>query len=60
MLKHPTYTNGQISRNQKINKELQVLNDTLEQMDLIDIFRHSIQMQKNTLSSQVHVEFSLG
>ena len=28
-----------ISSKQKINKERQVLNDTLEEMDLIDIFR---------------------
>jgi len=27
------------SSKQKINKETQVLNDTLDQMDLIDIFR---------------------
>ena len=27
------------SSNQKINKETQVLNDTLDEMDLIDIFR---------------------
>ena len=29
---------------QKISKETQVLNDTLDKMDLIDIFRISIQM----------------
>ena len=45
---------------QKINKETQVLNDTLDEMDLIDIFRHFIQMQKNTPSSQVHMEHSPG
>ena len=44
----------------KINKETQVLNDTLNEMDLIDIFRHSIQMQKNTPSSQVLMEHSPG
>ena len=27
------------SSKQKINKEIQVLNDTLDEMDLIDIFR---------------------
>ena len=32
------------SSKQKINKETQVLNDTLDEMDLIDIFEHSIQM----------------
>ena len=48
------------SSKQKINKETQVLNDTLDEMDLIDIFRHSIQMQKDTPSSQVHMEYSPG
>ena len=28
----------------------------LEQTDLTDISAHSIQMQKNTISSQVHME----
>ena len=47
------------SSKQKINKETQVLNDTLDEMDLIDISsEHSIQMQKNTPSSQVHMEHS--
>ena len=46
------------SSKQKTNKETQVLNDTLDEMDLIDIFRHFIQMQKNTPSSQVHMEHS--
>ena len=46
------------SSKQKINKETQVLNDTLDEMDLIDILGHSIQMQKTTLSSQVHTETS--
>ena len=48
------------SSRQKINKEKQALNDTLDQMDLIDIYRHSIQKQQNTLSSQVHTEHSPG
>ena len=48
------------SSKQKINKETQVLNDTLDEIDLIDIFRHFIQMQKNTPSSQVHMEHSPG
>ena len=48
------------SSKQKINKEIQVLNDILDEMDLIDIFRTvSIQMQKNT-PSQVHMEHSPG
>ena len=47
------------SSKQKINKETQVLYDTLDEMDLIDIFR-TFQMQKNTSSSLVHMEHSLG
>ena len=43
------------SSKQKINRETQVLNDTLDEMDLIDILGHSIQMQRNTPSSQVHI-----
>ena len=44
------------SLKQKVKKETQVLNDTLDEMDLIDTSGHSIQMQKNTPSSQVHME----
>ena len=44
------------SSKEKINKETQGLNDTLDEMDLIDILGHSIQMQKNTSSSQVLME----
>ena len=40
----------------KINKKTQVLNDTLDEMDLIDIFR-TFQMQ-NMPYSQVHMEHS--
>ena len=47
------------SSKQKINKEIEVLNDTLDEMDLIDIFRTFHPIQKNTLS-QVHVEYSPG
>ena len=52
------HTNGQIIK-RKINKETRVLNDTLDKMDLIDIFRTFIQMQKNP-PSQVHMEHSPG
>ena len=46
------------SSKQKINKVTQVLNDTLNEMDLIDIpSGHSTQMQ-NTPSSQVHMGHS--
>ena len=48
------------SSKQKINKEIEVLNDTLDEMDLIDIFRTFHPIQKNTLSSQVHIEHSPG
>ena len=49
------------SSKQKINKEIQVLNDILDEMDLIDIFRTvSIQMHKNTPSSLVYMEHSAG
>jgi len=44
---------------QKINKETQVLTDTLDEMDLMISSGHSIQMQKNTPSS-VHMEHSPG
>ena len=44
---------------QKINKETQVLNDTLHEKDLIAPSGHSIQMQ-NTPFSQVHMEHSPG
>ena len=36
------------SSKQKINKETQVLHDTLDEMDLLISSGHSIQMQKNT------------
>ena len=49
------------SSKQKINKETQVLNDTLDEMDLTDIFRTSHPNArcnpKNTLSSQMHGTF---
>ena len=45
-----------ISQKQKINKETRILNDMLDELDLT---RHSIQIQKNTLS-QVHMEHFSG
>ena len=45
------------SSKQKINKETRALNDTLDQMDLIDIYRHST-LKQNTCSSGVHMELS--
>ena len=41
------------SSKHKIKQETQVLNDTLDELDLT---RHSIQIQKNTPSSQVHMK----
>ena len=46
------------SSKQKINKETQVLNDTLDKMDLIDTSGQSIEMQKHT--PQVPMEHSPG
>ena len=46
------------SSKQKINKETQVLNDTLGEMGLIDIFRTSHPNAKNAPSSQAHMEHS--
>ena len=48
------------SSRQKINKETQALNDTIDQIDLILFIGHSIQKQQITLSSQVHMEHSPG
>ena len=43
------------SSKQKINKETQVLNDTLDEMDLIDIFRTFHPNVEYTPSSQEHM-----
>jgi len=45
---------------QRINKETHTLKETLDQIDLVAIFRTFYAMQKNKLSSQVHMEQSLG
>ena len=47
------------SSKQKINKETQALNDIVDEMDLIDIFRTFHPNAENT-SSQVHMEHSPG
>ena len=44
----------------KINKETEALNDTIEQIDFIDIYRTFHQKQQITLSSQVCMEHSPG
>ena len=47
------------SSNQKINKETQVLNDTLDEMDLIDIFRtFHPNAEEYTFFSSAHGTFS--
>ena len=48
------------SSKMKINKETQALNDTLNKMYLIDIYRTFYPKQQNTLSSQVLMEHSPG
>ena len=48
------------SSKQKINKEPQVLNNILDEVISLISSGHSIQMRKNTPSSQVHVEHSPG
>ena len=47
------------SSKQKINKETQILNDTLDEMDLIDIFRTlNPNAEEYTLFSSAHGTFS--
>ena len=46
------------SSKQKINKETQVLNDTLDEMDLITIFRTLHPNAEYTFFSSVHGTFS--
>ena len=46
------------SSKQKINKEITSLNDTLDQLDVIDIYRVFIPKQLLIHSSLVHMEYS--
>ena len=49
------------SSRQKINKATEILNDTIVQLDLIDIFGTCYTPEKhNTHSFHVHMEHSLG
>ena len=48
------------SSREKINKETQALNDTIDQIDLIDIYRTFHQKRADSTSSQVHMEHSPG
>ena len=45
---------------QKINKATEILNDTIEQLDLIDIFRTLHPKAQNIHSFQAYMEHSLG
>ena len=48
------------SSKQKISKEIQVLNDTLDEMDLTDIFRtFHPNAEENTFFSSAHETFSM-
>ena len=47
------------STKQKVNKETHVLNDTLDEMDLINIFRTVHPNAKEHTFSQVYMEYSL-
>ena len=55
----PLKSMNSVSR-ENINKETQVLHDTFDEMDLIDIFRTFHSNAENTPSSQVHMEHSPG
>ena len=48
------------SSREKINKETQVLNATLDWIDLTNIYRTFQPMQQNIHHSQVHLEHSPG
>ena len=48
------------STKQKLNKETQTLNDTMDQLDLIDIYRTFHPKTINFTFSQVHMEPSPG
>ena len=45
---------------QEIRKETQILNDTMDQLDLIDIYRAFHAKKWNSCVSQVHLEHSPG
>ena len=54
-----SFTPTDRSSKQKINKETQVLNDTLEEMELIDIFRtFHLNAEEYTFFSSAHGTFS--
>ena len=51
---HTTLTSMDRSSKQKINRETMTLNDTLEEMDLIDIFRTFHAKREYTFFSSAH------
>ena len=56
---NPPFTPMDRSSKQKINKETQILNDTLDEMDLIDIFRtFHPNAEESTFFSSAHGTFS--
>ena len=48
------------SPRQKINKEILILNNTSDQMDLLDKYLQSMQKQQNIYSFQMHMKHSPG
>ena len=57
-MRDPTHTNEHRSLKQKINKEIQVLNDTLDEMDHFDIFRTFHPNAEYTYFSSTYGTFS--
>ena len=53
-------THSHLSTKQNINKETQTLNDTMDQLDLINIYRTFHPKQSISPFSQVHMEASPG
>ena len=47
-----------ISSKQKISKETRALNDTLDEMDLLDIREHSLKTTRYSFFSSTHGTFS--
>ena len=47
------------SSRQEINKATEILNDTIEKLDFIDIFR-TLHPKKSEYTFQVHMEYSQG
>ena len=54
-----TLSTMDMSFKQRINKEIEYLNNTIDQMYLTDIYRTFYPKQQITHSSQVHMEYFL-